>query len=385
VSVHDGSGSARDDLVVTRLRRLASSLDGEPDPEFRAATRARLVAMAAVRTPVTAPASRLWGLLAGRAPDASSLRWRARLTAGLAGAALTVTTLATLVAVADGTGPGDVLYDLKRGTERTQLALAGDSRGQILLDFASTRLDELEVLVGDGASALPAAMPAGPGDAAVSATGADPVLVLETLQAMDAETGEGTVWLTDRAVESSDAGPLDHLAQWAAGQADDLVALQDLVPDAAAEAVGRSLTLLADVGARADGLQAALGCPAGPAVDGTDDLGPVPVPCPPPAPGPPPAGGSGGTSTRTSTVDGGAPVATDPTVPTPAPTGGRGPGGTVPAPPTPVVPSPTTSVPGGLLPPLSTTAPQRPSTPTVQLPPVGPVTVCVPPLAIGHC
>ena len=384
--MHDGSGSARDDMVVARLRRLAPSLDGEPDPGFRPATRARLVAMAAVRTPVPVPASGLRRLLAGRAPDASSLRWRARLTAGLAGAALTVTALATLVAIADGTGPGDVLYDLKRGTERTQLALAGDSRGQILLDFASTRLDELEALVGDGASALPAAMPAGPGDATVSAAGADPVLVLETLQTMDAETGEGAVWLTDRAVESSDAGPLDHLAQWAAGQADDLVALQDLVPDAAAEAVGRSLTLLADVGARADGLQAALGCPDGPAVEGTDDLGPVPVPCPAPTPAPPPAGGSGGTSTRTSTVDGGgAPVATDPAVPTPPPTGGRGPGGTISAPPTPVVPSPTTSVPGGLPPPLSTTAPQRPSIPTVQLPPVGPVTVCVPPLAIGHC
>jgi hypothetical protein len=51
VSAHDRSGEARDDMIVTRLRRLASLLDGEPDPAFRAATRARLVAMAAVRTP----------------------------------------------------------------------------------------------------------------------------------------------------------------------------------------------------------------------------------------------------------------------------------------------------------------------------------------------
>ena len=41
----------RDDLVVARLQQLAPHLDGEPDPAFQATTRARLVAMAAVRSP----------------------------------------------------------------------------------------------------------------------------------------------------------------------------------------------------------------------------------------------------------------------------------------------------------------------------------------------
>ena len=54
--------------------------------------------------------------------------WRARLTAGLAGAALTVTALASLVALSTDARPGDVLYGVKRGTEQTQLALAGDDR-----------------------------------------------------------------------------------------------------------------------------------------------------------------------------------------------------------------------------------------------------------------
>ena len=86
--------------VVTVLQELAPSLEVEPDPAFRAATRQRLVAMAAVRTPEPVRPSRLRRLLAARASDAPASHWRTRATAGLAGAALTVTSLATLVAVA---------------------------------------------------------------------------------------------------------------------------------------------------------------------------------------------------------------------------------------------------------------------------------------------
>ena len=131
----------REDAVVARLHSLAPHLDGEPDPAFRAATRARLVAMAAVRTPAPPPVSPLRRLLSEGIPSAG--RWRSRLTAGLAGAALTVTALATVVAVSTDARPGDVLYDLKRGTEETKLALAGDARGETLLDLASTRLEEV--------------------------------------------------------------------------------------------------------------------------------------------------------------------------------------------------------------------------------------------------
>ena len=76
--------------------------------------------------------------------------------------------------------PGDVLYGLKRGTEQTQLALAGDARGQTLLDFASTRLDEVRALVDE---ARPRCRPPGADGSAgtVLAAGADPALVIETL------------------------------------------------------------------------------------------------------------------------------------------------------------------------------------------------------------
>ena len=112
-------------------------------------------------------------LLTSRAGDRVRAPWRSRLTAGLAGAALTVTTAASLVALSDGARPGDLLYGLKRGTEQTQLALAGDARGQTLLGFASTRLDELEHLVEDP-NALPAVGDGAGAPGAVLAAGADP-------------------------------------------------------------------------------------------------------------------------------------------------------------------------------------------------------------------
>ena len=168
----------REDAVIARLHSLAPHLDGEPDPEFRAATRARLVAMAAVRSPAPEPISPLRRLLTEG--SAAPARWRTRLTAGLAGAALAVTALATVVAVASDARPGDVLYDLKRGTEETQLVLAGDARGQTLLDLASTRLEEVRALVESGATALPAAGSSATGET-VLAAGADAALVEETL------------------------------------------------------------------------------------------------------------------------------------------------------------------------------------------------------------
>jgi hypothetical protein len=266
----------REQAVVARLHDLAPDLDGEPDPAFRAATRARLVAMAAVRTPEPAPATGLRRLLAGRARDAGPTRWRLRFTAGLAGAALTVTALAGLTAAADGARPGDVLYDLKRGTEKTQLAMAGNSRGQTLLDFAGTRLDEVEDLLGEGTP---------------SAAGAEPALVLETLRTMDEQTAEGAVWLTERAVRTGDPEPLDDLARWAAGQSGELAALQPRMPADATAAVGQSLALLTELATRAGALDVALTCPGGPAVAGSDRLGPLPAPCP--AGGPAVPGGPG--------------------------------------------------------------------------------------------
>ncbi len=356
----------REDAVITALRDLAPHLDGEPDPNFRMATRARLVAMAAVRTPEPEPVTGLKRLLMIRAEDAVPSRWRTRLTATLAGAALTVTAAASLVALADNARPGDVLYGLKRGTEQTQLALAGDARGQTLLDFASTRLSELEQLV-DQPSALPAAGGAAPTGDTVLAAGADPELVISTLETMDDQTTEGTAWLTDRAVTTRNEAPLDDLAVWAATQNDGLAALAPALPAAAGAAMSHSIELLSEVSARTIGLQGALACSSGPAVGRADALGPVPSTCTPATPGTP--SGQPGTG---STGSGAGDPSTTPAVPTAPPgtsgtgggagTGGSGSGGTG------TGGSGGLPLPGGVPAPGGTTIPGLPSVPTVPLP-----------------
>ncbi len=424
MSVRDRAGGAGDDLVVARLHALAPHLDGEPDPAWQATTRARLVAMAAVRRPEPARLSPLRRLLTdGRFPTeglAVPGRWRTRLTAGLAGAALSITALAVLVAAADAARPGDVLYDLKRGTEQTQLALAGDARGEVLLDLAGTRLDEVRALVDAGTTALPAAGAAGPGGA-VLAAGNDAALVVETLATMDAQTADGAAEFTGRAVDSDDTGPLAFLADWVVRQSEGLTGLRDDVPAAAEDDVLDSLTLLADLSTRVGGLESSLACADGPAVLGADELGPVPAPCPsdgstaqapgqagdgsapgtgvpdpglapvpgsssgPSAPSAPSAGGVAPAVPRTG--DGGVPTPAVPPLPS----------GAVPTPP-PVllpVPTPLPTLPGSLPPPPGAPSPLPGATPAlpgvpgaVPTPgstPPSTVDVCLPPIRIAGC
>lgn len=279
----------RDDLVVARLQQLAPHLDGEPDPAWQATTRARLVAMAAVRSPAPEPVSPWRRFLPG-AGDAAPSRWRGRLTAGLAGTAMAVTALAALVAVSADAGPGDPLYGLKRGTEQTQLALAGDGRGRTLLDLARTRLHELEELAEVGASALPAAGGATDG-MTVLAADADPDLVLETLATMDAQTTEGAAFLTVRAVDTGDDSSLDLLAAWSGEQAAGLTALREALPESTVEEVDGSLARLTAIETRTVALSDALGCAAGVPVEATDQFGPVPGLCLPGVDSTPPVAG----------------------------------------------------------------------------------------------
>ncbi|MGY1619367.1 DUF5667 domain-containing protein [Geodermatophilus sp. SYSU D00691] len=331
MSAHTGSPAAhrrgaaaraQEEALVARLADLGTALDGEPDPAFRDATRARLVAMAAVRSPEPAARRTLRRFAGATAVETAAARWRGRLTAGLAGAAVAVTALAGLVGVSSGAQPGDPLYGLKRGTEQTQLALAGDStRGQTLLDFASIRLAELEQLLAEGTTALPA-VPAEPGagGGTVLAADASPDLVVEVLRTMDAQTAEGTAWLITRSVELRDAAPLTDLLDWAAEQSADLTALAPEVPDGAEEAMDSSLALLTQVSARGTALQEALACAAGPAVAGTDALGPQPADCVEETP-PPASGGTTGSVPPGTATPSGEP--TDQPVPgVPTPTGG---------------------------------------------------------------
>lgn len=277
----------REELVVAGLRQLATALDDEPAPDFRATSRARLVAMAAVRSPEPARTGLVRRLLVARAGDGPPPRWRTRVTAGLAGAALAVSALGTLVALSADAQPGDLLYDLKRGTEQTQLALAGDDRGLTLLQFASTRLDEL------------------------AAAQDDPDLVVQTLATMDAQTTEGAALLVGSAVEDGDPAPAGRLADWSEQQAAELSALQPGLPTVTAGAAQASLELLDAVQARVAAVQAALDCPTVPPAEGRDALGPVPGICAVPAPAAPPSAGGA------PATDPGGDVGADPPAPAP--------------------------------------------------------------------
>ncbi|SDF92285.1 hypothetical protein SAMN05660662_3859 [Blastococcus aurantiacus] len=311
-------GDEQDARVVMMLQELAPHLEVEPDPEYRRAARQRLVAMAAVRTPEPVRPSPLRRLLAARAVDAPAGRWHTRVTAGLAGAALTVTSLATLVALSTGARPGDVLYGVKRGTEQTQLALAGDSRGQALLDLARTRLEELDDVDGDAG------------------------LVRSTLATMDDQTTEGASWYLSQALDTSDAAPLDRLSGWTSEQSAQLQAVGVEVPAGAADDVAASQGLLDAITGRVASLRVALDCPEGPALTGRDRLGPVPGECRPEV-----------------TAPQGPPVSTVPSVPVPG------------------APAPNDPAPGGTPPQAGpSTTPLEPTTPAgpsaVQPGPVNP-------------
>jgi hypothetical protein len=379
---HNGSASPGrtavgdpEDAVVARLEGLAVALDAEPDAAFRAATRARLVAMAAVRQPIPAQRSRLTALRSSHTTIAAPARWRRRLTAGLAGASLSMTAVAAMAAVASNAGPGDALYGLKRGTEATQLALASDAtRGQTLLEFASTRLDELQTL----------------------SAGSSPDLVLQTLHTMDSQTTAGAAWLDGRSVSTSSAVPLDTVTTWAAKQSTSLRALAPQLPAAASSAATASLHLLSGVTTRAAGLRTALTCPTGPSVTGTDALGPVPIPCrtggaPPSSSGKGsatlPSSGIGTVRTSTPTGSGTQPSGAGTTaVPGTSGTGGSQPGsGTLPTtlPPPSVSTLPSVS---SLVPSISVAAPT--GQPKVSLPasPGAPASgICTGVINIGDC
>ncbi|PRY52122.1 hypothetical protein LY71_101499 [Geodermatophilus tzadiensis] len=369
---HDAAGSRRasvrdrEEALETRLRALAADLDTGPAPDFRAATRARLVAMAAVRPRGPVPRRGLRALLGPRRAAR-----RSRLTAAVAGAALAATATGALVALSADARPGDALYGLKRGTEQTELALAGDERGPTLLELASTRLQELDGLVDGGAPA--------------------PV-VRDTLATMDAQTTEGAALVSTAALDARDAAPLSALGDWARQQGAGLADLRPTLPGGAAT---DSIDLVGRIGARAQRLRTALACPAGPAISGRDELGPVPAPCaapeapvpttpsavpadpgtptgdspagevspaaPPPGPAAPSGGSSGGAAGSGPAPDGSAPTGSAPAPSTTTPDGGPVPslpvpggGGTAPS------PSPTSTPPPVLDTPL----------PTCLLPPV---------------
>lgn len=288
-------GEPTEDHAIAGLVALTERLEPVPveaAPPFRAALRRRLVAVAAVRARAEDAAH----------PDAADRRPAAISTAphptaphptarpgGLAaprhlprrsialGALAAVTTVAGAgVGVAGSRAlPGDLFYGVKRAAESVQLQVAGSdaARGTRYLQFAATRLGEVEALARDEA-ALPAALPGRPVAGGLALTGPVETRVVDTLRAMDEDTRRGTRLLSKAYGERRERELADRLSRFHNSQRSRLAALVPVLPaDAQPQAAG-SLALLTKVGKRADALHANIACKAG--CPGGDDLGAVP-------------------------------------------------------------------------------------------------------------
>lgn len=257
-------------------------LDAAPDPAFIAATRTRLVALAAERVAGEEPATKRPVSATpapGRSPVSSHRHrlvvtaWSQRLAAAAAVLAVLVATLGLLVIASRDALPGDALYAVKRGSERAQVGLTFDpgERGFVLLHQAEQRLAEVSELLQEPASGLAAA-----GSPGVPLAAATDVEIVDTLAAMDEQTAAGIALLTGSAVASEDEATLGIIPVWAEGQQS---LLNEIVPEMSTTEQARaedSMALLDRVGERARSLGESLPCqclePDGP----SDDLGPVP-------------------------------------------------------------------------------------------------------------
>ncbi|RPE34110.1 DUF5667 domain-containing protein [Kitasatospora cineracea] len=146
------SGSHRaGSAAMTELLAMADALGAVPAPELAAETRtvqrARLMAAFEQEWAGGAPTA---VLPAQRAPRTRRTRWGRRLAIGGLVAGVAVGGFAGAAAASTNALPGDALYGMKRGLEGLRLDWADSDteRGALLLQQASTRLDEAQSLLG---------------------------------------------------------------------------------------------------------------------------------------------------------------------------------------------------------------------------------------------
>lgn len=226
------AGSDQSSLApLVGLARALSPAEHLPEPGFRAALRAQLVAEAAVRVPA---------LPAQRSPErtrATAPRWRSAV------AALAVASAVTGVGAAAASSqalPGDTLYGLKLRVEAIQLSIADSDleRGRELLEQAEARLGEAERLA------------AASGTSSMSASTRDELA--RTLAAMDAAATAGAAALVESYEETGDPESMLLLARFVDRQQ---LRLQDLsvrLDPGLRARLQRTVDTLAAVGGAAD-------------------------------------------------------------------------------------------------------------------------------------
>ncbi|MGA8113563.1 MAG: DUF5667 domain-containing protein, partial [Actinocatenispora sp.] len=205
-------------------------------------------------------------------------RPRARL-AIIGGAAVSVLTVSGVAAASTSAVPGDALYDVKRSTERAQIALAGSdvNSGALYLEFARTRIAEAD------------------------AVRRDPQSLVNVLRDMDRQTREGVSLLDSTAVSRRDAASLEQVGEFVNHQRPEVLELLHGTDGDAQERVRRSLSLIDEVEQRRADLHRLLLCTAGKPVQ-SDKLGPLPQDCSalPGSSATPPAGQGSGRATGPS-------------------------------------------------------------------------------------
>lgn len=243
------------ELVAIGHRLSATPIRVQAEPDFRVDLRAMLVAAAerdgigaaAVSAVETDPGAHS-GVRRSLSSSGRRIRARGAIVMGVAAGAMAVSGIS---AASENASPGDALYGVKRSTERAQLAMAGsdDTRGQLSLDFARTRLAEAAAMRGD-----------------------DPAFG-SVLNDMDADTKKGVRLLTGSAVTRSQPAELTTVDGFVTGQRHTLQPVLEKLSPANEERALESVALLDDVHDRTTSLRAGLACPTRVRA-GADALGP---------------------------------------------------------------------------------------------------------------
>jgi hypothetical protein len=209
--------------VVGALRNVPEPV---PDPAFVSALRDRLVAEAE-SVLVAAAAEREDTDERLRLRPTTPHRTRRRLAALVSGVALVG--LSTTVAVASQSAlPGDRLYSVKRGLENVHAELTFDraARGRVLLDSASTRLDEAQQL---------------------SREQADPQRIDDALNAFTQQTIDGSDLLIADYQATGDRSSMTTLRTFTATSMERLKLLQTQLPPQSYDALLRAAQALDQV------------------------------------------------------------------------------------------------------------------------------------------
>ncbi|GAA4854113.1 DUF5667 domain-containing protein [Kitasatospora terrestris] len=226
--------------AMAELFAIADSLGALPEPELspevRTVQRAQLMAAFEQEWAGGGAAAAVPKQRGHRAARARRTRWGRRLVIGGLVGAVAVGSFAGAAAAAGNALPGDALYGMKRGLEGLRLDWADSDaeRGALLLQQASTRLDEAQSLLNrDG-----------------SPTALSPGTVEQVRRALDdmhAEALRGRDLLRSVYRSNGSLAPMQKLASFAGGQDSRWTAMQSRLPSGLATQAGKVDRLFEDI------------------------------------------------------------------------------------------------------------------------------------------